>query len=354
MSTFVKLPGLCDVHVHFREPGYEYKETIATGSRAAARGGYTAVCTMPNLNPVPDSAEHLLPQLDAIAKGACINVYPYGSITAGEKGEVLSAMEELAPNVISFSDDGKGVQSEEMMRTAMQTAKSLGKIITAHCEDTSAPAPDSEWLEVERNIRLAKETGAKLHICHVSTKNSVEYIRRGKADGVDVTAETAPHYLLLDKSDVLDSGRFRMNPPIGSKEDREALIEAVNDGTIDMIATDHAPHSAEEKAKGFAGSSAGIVGIETAFPLLYTYLVKTEIVSMDRLLELLVTAPRSRFGIPLDDGDYSLWDLEEEYIIRPEEFLSKGRSMPFDGWKVFGKCIKTVCKGETVWQSAQI
>ena len=354
MANTVKLPGFCDVHVHFRQPGFEYKETIKTGSMAAARGGYTAVCTMPNLNPVPDTFEHLKLQLDAIESDGLIDVLPYGSITVGEKGEALSDMDAMADDAVSFSDDGHGVDSDDLMRAAMKKAASLGKILTAHCEDKSAPAPDSEWLEVERNIKLAKETGCGLHICHVSTKQSVEYVRQAKAEGIDVTAETAPHYLLFDKSMIEDSGRFKMNPPIGSAGDREALIEAVIDGTIDMIATDHAPHSAEEKARGFKDSLSGIVGLETAFPVLYTGLVKTNIISLDRLLELMVYAPRKRFNIALSDEDYSIWDLDEEYVIDTKEFLSKGKSTPFENRRVFGRCLKTVYKGAIVWQREQI
>lgn len=352
-NALTGLPGFCDVHVHFREPGFEYKETIATGSVAAAAGGYTAVCTMPNLNPVPDCAKNLKLQTDIINKTAAINVYPYGSITKGEKGIELSDMEGMCRTAVAFSDDGHGVQSGEIMRKAMFKAKSLGKIIAAHCEDLSVPAPDSEWAELERNIRLAEETGCPLHICHVSTRQSVQLIRDAKAAGVDITAETAPHYLLLDSTmikDEIKSGRFKMNPPIGSTEDRKALIGALADGTIDMIATDHAPHSAEEKSRGFENSLPGIVGLEIAFPLLYTYLVKTGIISMDRLIELLSEAPAKRFKIKIANDDYSLWDLEKEYFINSENFLSKGKASPFEGWKVFGECIKTVCGGKTVWQ----
>ncbi len=367
--ALTRFPGFCDVHVHFREPGFEYKETIFTGSVAAAAGGYTAVCAMPNLNPVPDCAENLKLQTDIIKKTAAINVYPYGSISKDEKGIELSDMEGMcrAAESVSglnggmqaagFSDDGRGVQSEELMRRAMIKARSLGKIIAAHCEDAFTPAPDSEWIELERNLRLSKETGCPLHICHVSTRQSVQLIRTAKAAGVNVTAETAPHYLLLDSAMITDeikSGRFRMNPPIGSSADKEALIEALVDGTIDMIATDHAPHSAEEKSRGFEKSLPGIVGLETAFPLLYTYLVKPGVISMDRLIELLSEAPAKRFSIKIANDDYSLWDLKKEYFINPENFLSKGKASPFEGWKVFGECIKTVCGGKTVWQREKI
>ena len=290
---YAVFPGFCDVHVHFREPGFSYKETIATGSKASARGGYTAVCTMPNLNPVPDSVDNLHMQLQLIEDTACIHVYPYGAITVGEKGEVLADLEGMAPNVIGFSDDGRGVQSDEMMRCAMLRANALGKMIVAHCEDNSllrggyihdgeyakahghrGICSESEWGQIARDLRLAKETGVKYHVCHISTKESVDIIRKAKAEGVDVTCETGPHYLVMDDSMLEEEGRFKMNPPIRSKEDRDALIEGILDGTIDMIATDHAPHSAEEKAKGLEKSAFGIVGIETAFPIMYTHFVK--------------------------------------------------------------------------------
>ena len=365
---YAVFPGFCDVHVHFREPGFSYKETIATGSLASARGGYTAVCTMPNLNPVPDSVEHLDIQRRLIEDSACIHVYPYGSITVEEKGEVLADLEGMAPNVIGFSDDGRGVQSDDMMRSAMLRAKALGKLIVAHCEDNSllrggyihdgdyakqhghrGICSESEWGQIARDLKLVKETGAAYHVCHISTKESVELIRRAKAEGVDVTCETGPHYLVMDDSWLQEEGRFKMNPPLRSREDREALVRGIQDGTIDMIATDHAPHSAEEKARGLEKSAFGVVGIETAFPILYTYLVKPGIVSMERLMELLVTTPRNRFGIPMGI-DFSIWDLEAEYAIDPADFLSKGKATPFEGWKVSGKCMATVCGGRVVYK----
>ncbi len=367
--THFVLPGFCDVHVHFREPGFSYKETIRSGSMAAARGGYTAVCTMPNLNPVPDSFSHLKEQLDIIASDAVIRVIPHAAITVGQKGEVLSAMEEMAPYIAAFSDDGKGVQSEEMMRMAMLSAKKLGKIITAHCEDESllnggyihkgryaalhghrGICSESEWKPIERDIRLAKETGCAYHVCHISCKESVELIRRAKADGVDISCETAPHYLLLCEDDLLEDGKFKMNPPLRSAEDRQALLEGIADGTIDMIATDHAPHSKEEKSKGLEGSSFGIVGIETAFPLLYTGLVKTGWITLEKLMDLLCVNPRKRFQIPTDPQDYSVWNLEQNYTIRSEDFLSLGKSTPFEGRTVYGRCLKTVCGGRTVYE----
>ena len=364
---YAVIPGFCDVHVHFREPGFSYKETILTGSLAAARGGYTAVCTMPNLNPVPDSKANLKQQTDIIRQDGMIHIYPYGAITVGQKGQTLSDMKGLAPNVIAFSDDGKGIQDRSMMKDAMIRAKQLKKLIVAHCEDESllnggyihdgdyakanshrGICSESEWGQIKRDLELVKETGCAYHICHISTKESVELIRQAKKDGLNVTCETAPHYLIMDDSFLQEDGKFKMNPPLRSPEDRQALIEGLIDGTIDMIATDHAPHSAEEKSKGLDGSNFGIVGIETAFPLLYTYLVKTDIITMERLLELLVTAPRKRFNIPMG-CDFSIWDLRQSYYIEPEEFQSMGKSTPFAGWKVSGKCLATVCGGKLVW-----
>ena len=360
-------PGFCDVHVHFREPGFSYKETIATGSLASARGGYTAVCTMPNLNPVPDSREHLRQQLEIIEKDACIHVYPYGAITVGEKGEEIADLEGMAPDVIAFSDDGKGVQSDGRMRAAMLRAKALGKMIVAHCEvndllrggyihDGEYAAAhghrgicsESEWGQIARDLQLVKETGVKYHVCHISTKESVSLIRKAKAEGVDVTCETGPHYLVMDDSMLEEEGRFKMNPPIRSKEDQQALIEGILDGTIDMIATDHAPHSAEEKSRGLEKSAFGIVGIETAFPIMYTHFVKTGRMTLDRLVELMCINPRKRFNIPLG-CDYTLWDLEAEYEIDPADFLSMGKATPLAGWKVSGRCIATVCDGKIVY-----
>lgn len=366
-SEYFIFPGFCDVHVHFREPGFSYKETIATGSMAAARGGYTAVCTMPNLDPVPDSCEHLKVQQDIIDSDACIGVYPYGAITAGEKGETLADMAAMSGSVIAFSDDGHGVQSEDMMRQAMLEARDLGKLIVAHCEDNSllrggyihdgqyarehghrGICSESEYGQIARDLKLAEETGCSYHVCHISAKESVELIRQAKKRGVDVTCETAPHYLILDDSALEEEGRFKMNPPLRDKTDRQALIEGIQDGTIDIIATDHAPHGAEEKAKGLAGSPFGIVGIETAFPLLYTYLVRTGIISMEKLMELLVVNPRKRFGIPLGN-EFSIWSMEKT-VVDPEDFLSKGKATPFAGWEIFGKCLLTVYNGNIVFK----
>ena len=366
-SEYAVIPGFCDVHVHFREPGFSYKETILSGSLAAARGGYTAVCTMPNLNPVPDSKANLKQQLDLIRQDGMIRIYPYGAITVGQKGEQLADLGGMAHQAIAFSDDGRGVQSADLMREAMRKAKQLKKIIVAHCEDNSllnggyihdgeyardnhhrGICSESEWGPIARDLALVKETGCAYHVCHISTKESVDLIRQAKKEGLNVTCETAPHYLILDDSALQEDGRFKMNPPLRSAEDREALIAGIQDGTIDMIATDHAPHSEEEKSKGLDGSAFGIVGIETAFPLLYTYLVKEDIISMERLMELLVTNPRKRFGIPMG-CDFSIWDLRQSYYIDPAEFQSQGKSTPFTGWKVWGKCMATVCDSKLVW-----
>ena len=367
-KNLVAFPGFCDVHVHFRQPGFSYKETIKSGSMAAAHGGYTAVCTMPNLNPVPDSAKNLNEQLKIIKNDAVIGVYPYGSITVGQLGEKLSDMEDMAENVIAFSDDGKGVQSEAMMREAMLRAKALGKIIVAHCEDNSllkggyihdgiyakkhghrGICSESEWKPIERDLKLAKETGCAYHVCHISCKESVELIRQAKAEGVNVTCETAPHYLILTDEDLQDDGKFKMNPPLRAKEDKQALIEGIIDGTIDMIATDHAPHSAEEKSKGLEKSAFGIVGIENSFQLLYTHLVKKNIINLEKLIDLLAINPRNRFNIPLND-DCTIWSLDEKTVINPDEFISQGKSTPFENTEVYGKCVLTVCDNKIVYK----
>lgn len=366
-KKYIIVPGLCDVHVHFREPGFSYKETIASGSAAAAHGGYTAVCTMPNLAPVPDSAEHLQIQLDAIKRGAAIKVLPYGAITVGEKGEKLADMEAMSDKVCAFSDDGKGVQNDEMMREAMTAAKRLGKIIAAHCEDNSlllggyihdgeyarmhghrGISSASEYKQIERDLRLAEETGCAYHVCHISTKESVELIRQAKAHGVNVTCETAPHYLVLCDEDMREDGRFKMNPPLRSLEDKQALIEGIKDGTIDMIATDHAPHSAEEKGRGLEKSLMGVVGLETAFPVLYTELVTKNIITLDRLVELMSFKPKKRFGIDTNN-DFAVFDISEAYKIDPENFLSMGRATPFAGREVFGRCLLTVHNEKVVY-----
>ena len=366
-DEYVIFPGFCDVHVHFREPGFSYKETIKSGSLAAAAGGYTAVCTMPNLNPVPDSVESLKVQNDIIERDACIKVLPYGSITVGQKGEEISDLEGMAPDCVAFSDDGRGVQSADMMREAMIKAKKLGKMIVAHCEVNDlleggyihkgryaaehghrGICSESEYLQVMRDIELARETGCAYHVCHISAKETVEAIRRAKAEGVNITCETGPHYLILDDSDLKEEGRFKMNPPLRSEEDKLALIEGIKDGTIDMIATDHAPHSAEEKARGLEKSAFGIVGLETAFSLCYTHLVKTGIITLEKLIELLSVNPRKRFGIE-NGGDFTVWKLSESHTVDPEKFLSMGRATPFEGDTLLANCVLTVHDGKVAY-----
>ena len=367
-------PGLIDVHTHLREPGFEYKETIETGSMAAARGGFTSICAMPNLKPVPDSLKNLEPELESIEKTAVINVYPYGSITINEEGKELSNMEEMADKVVAFSDDGKGIQTEDVMRQGMIRAKNLNKIVAAHCEVNSllnggyihdgeyaklhghkGISSASEWVEIQRDVKLAKETGAKYHVCHVSTKESVKIIKDAKENGTDVTCETAPHYLILTDMDLKEDGFWKMNPPLRSKEDQESLIEGIQNGTIDMIITDHAPHSLEEKSKGLEGSSMGIVGLETSFPLVYTYLVKKNIITLEKALELMNTNPRKRFNIGTEikvgeNADISVFDLNEKYVIDSSKFASKGKNTPFNGYEVYGKCKMTMVGGKIVWE----
>lgn len=372
------LPGLVDVHVHLRVPGYFYKEDMQSGTKAAAHGGYTDICAMPNLNPVPDNAEHLDEQLRLIEEDAIVNVHPYGSITVAQLGEQLADLDAIADKVVAFSDDGRGVQDDEMMKKAMMKAKSLGKIIAAHCEvnellkkgyihdgiyakehNHRGICSESEYLQIERDIRLAKETGVKYHVCHISTKESVELIRQAKKDGVDITCETGPHYLILCDEDLKEEGRFKMNPPLRSKEDRQALIEGIKDGTIDMIATDHAPHSAEEKSRGLENSAFGIVGLETAFALMYTHLVKTGVITLERLVELMCINPKKRFeiGTPLEEGNIAnlcVFNVDEEYSINSDDFFSKGKATPFENEKVFGECMMTVVNGRIIWSSSKI
>jgi len=370
-------PGFVDVHVHLREPGFSYKETIRTGTQSAARGGYTHVCAMPNLDPVPDSAAHLEEQLAIIRRDAVINVHPYGAITCGEKGETLADMASMAPHAAGFSDDGRGVQRGEMMRAAMLEAKRLGKIIAAHCEDNSllrggwihdgeyarthghrGICSESEWGQVARDLELAAETGCKYHVCHISTKESVDLIRKAKARGVDVTCETGPHYLVFCDKDLQEDGRFKMNPPIRSEEDRAALIEGLLDGAIDMIATDHAPHSAEEKSRGLEKSAMGVVGLETAFAAVYTHLVKPGILKMERLVELFHdnAARRFGFGTPLAEGqpaDLTVFALDEPFVVDPEQFRTMGRATPFAGMELYGVCKLTMAGGRIVWQEGE-
>ncbi len=367
---YIIMPSFCDVHVHLREPGFSYKETIYSGTMASASGGYTIVCSMPNLNPVPDSLENLKEQLNLISKSAVIDVLPYGAITKGQKGEELSDMEDLAPYVCAFSDDGRGVQNSEMMERAMLKAKSLNKMIVAHCEDNSllkggyihdgeyakahnhrGICSESEYLQIARDIELVKKTGCAYHVCHISTKESVDIIRKAKKEGVNITCETAPHYLVLTDMDLKEDGKFKMNPPLRSEQDRKALIEGIKDGTIDMIATDHAPHSQEEKSKGLEKSAFGITGIETAFPILYTHLVKRGILTIEELIMKLAVNPRKRFNLAINKNDYSIFEIATGYVIESEKLISKGKSTPFDGEKVFGRCVRTVKNGKIVYQN---
>ena len=365
--NYLIFPGFCDVHVHFREPGFSYKETVRTGSMAAARGGYTDVCTMPNLSPVPDSVEHLAQQTEIIARDACIGVHPIAAITVGEAGKQLADLEGMAPDCIGYSDDGRGVQSDDMMRAAMERAKALDKPIVAHCEVNDllhggyihdgeyarahghrGICSESEWAQIARDIELVREIGCRYHVCHISTKESVELIRRAKAEGVNITCETGPHYLVMDDSMLQEDGRFKMNPPLRSASDREALVQGLIDGTIDCIATDHAPHSAEEKARGLEKSAFGIVGLETAFAVLYTKLVKPGIVSLERVVDALCVAPRKRFGIPFGN-DFSIWETQTPYTVDPAEFQSMGHATPFAGETLLGRCVCTVRDGHVIW-----
>lgn len=368
------VPGFLDVHVHLREPGFCYKETVHSGTLAAARGGYTGVCAMPNLSPAPDCLTNLSAELDAITRDAVVAVYPYGTITAGQNGERLSDMEALSDFVAGFSDDGRGVQSEEMMLAAMKKAKSLNKPIVAHCEDNSllkkggcvnecayakahglvGISSESEWKQLRRDLRLVEKTGVRYHACHISTKQSVGLIREAKKRGLPVTSETAPHYLALCDNDLIDDGRFKMNPPLRSALDRAALIEGITDGTIDVIATDHAPHSAEEKSRGLRESLMGITGLETAFPVLYTVLVTTGVMSFEKLIEKLSVKPRELLNIPSEitvgfRADFAIIDTNSQYKIDSSAFLSKGKSSPFDGMEVSGEIVRTIYGGRTVW-----
>lgn len=372
----IVVPGLVDVHVHLREPGFSFKETMETGTAAAARGGYTAVCAMPNLNPVPDSAEHLAVELEAIRRGAKVRVYPYGSLTVGERGLEMADISAMADAAVAYSDDGRGVQDEDMMRECMRAVAATGKLLAAHCEVDSllkggyihdgayarahghrGICSESEWREVERDIRLAEETGCAFHVCHVSTKESVRLVREARARGVNVTAETAPHYLLLTEEDLQEDGRFKMNPPLRARADRDALIEGLLDGTIGMIATDHAPHTPEEKSRGLEKSPMGVVGLECAFPVLFTGLVEKGVVTLEKLVELMSSAPAKRFGIPGGEievgkpANLAVFDMDTEHTIDSSEFASMGRATPFEGWRVRGKCLMTVCAGRTVWRA---
>lgn len=374
-DAMVIVPAFADVHVHLREPGFFYKESIATGTESAARGGFTAVCAMPNLNPVPDSVENLKKQLEIIKSNAKVLVRPFAALTVGEKGEKISDIEGLAPLVVGFSDDGKGVQSEALMREAMERVRDAGGIVSAHCEVDAllkggyihdgayarahghkGICSESEWKMVERDVALAEATGVRYHVCHVSTKESVEIIRRAKARGVDVTCETAPHYLVLTEDDLREDGRFKMNPPLRTAEDRAALVEGLADGTVDMIATDHAPHSDEEKSRGLAGSLMGVIGLEYAFPILYTELVLTGKIPFVRLIEAMSYSPRKRFGLPAAEikqgatAELAVIDLSQEWTVRGRESASKGSATPFEGRTVKGKITTTMSGGEIIWR----
>ncbi len=363
------MPSFCDVHVHFREPGFSYKETITTGCNAGAHGGFTTVFTMPNLNPVPDSVENLKVQLDLIKEQACINVYPYASITIGERGETLTDIKALSKYAIAFSDDGRGVQSSKMMEDAMRLAKENGKLICAHCEDNSllfggyihkgsyaeknghrGICSESEYGQIARDLELVAKTGVSYHVCHISTKESVEIIRQAKKSGLDVSSETAPHYLILSDKDLKEEGRYKMNPPLRDESDKLALIDGVVDGTIEIIATDHAPHSQEEKSKGLEKSAFGVVGLETSFSASYTHLVKTGIITLEKLVELMAINPRKRFNLPYDKG-FTVFDLDSEYLVNPTEFLSKGKATPFENMKFNGVCKLTALGGKTVYEN---
>ena len=369
---YTVLPGFCDVHVHFREPGFSYKETIASGSRSAAAGGFTDVCTMPNLDPCPDNVAGIKRQLEIIEKNAVIRVHPYAAITVGRAGMSVVDMKALSPYAVAFSDDGSGVQADGVMEEAMTEAAGLGAIVAAHCEDNSlldggyihageyavlknhrGISSESEWRQIERDLNIAARTGCAYHVCHISTKESVKLIREAKKSGVDVTCETAPHYLLLDDMDLREDGRFKMNPPLRSSKDREALIEGAADGTVDMIATDHAPHSKDEKSKGLRDSAFGVVGLETAFPALYTELVRNRVLSLERLVYMMSTAPRKRFGLP-GGADMSVWALDESYTVDPTRFFTAGRSTPFAGRTLYGVCKMTVCGGVTVFKEGKM
>ena len=370
----VLFPGFVDVHVHLREPGFSYKETIRAGTLAAAHGGFAHVAAMPNLDPVPDCAAALAVQRAIIEKDALVHVHPYGAVSVGEKGERLADLEGLAPGVIAFSDDGRGVQSESLMREAMMQCCRLGKILAAHCEDNSllhggyihdgayarahghrGICSESEWGPIARDLRLAEQTGCAYHVCHVSTKESVALIRAAKRRGVDVTCETAPHYLTFTDEDLQEDGRFKMNPPLRAREDRDALIEGLLDGTIDMLVTDHAPHSREEKARGLEKSAMGVVGLETSFAASYTALVQTGILPLEKLVDLMHGAPMRRFGCgtELAEGqpaDLTAFDLTKTYTVDPETFLTMGRATPFAGRALTGVCKLTMIGGEPVWK----
>lgn len=377
MGKYFLIPGFVDVHTHLREPGFSYKETIKSGSAAGARAGYNVLCTMPNLNPAPDCAVNLKVQKDIIDRDAVIDVLPFGTITKGRKGvgEVVD-FKSMADDVVGFSDDGTGVQNDELMEQAMTECAKLGKIISAHCEvndllkggyihdgeyarlhNHRGICSESEWAQIERDCRLAEKTGCQYHVCHISTKESVDIIRRAKAEGIKVTCETGPHYLTMCDMDLQEDGRFKMNPPLRAAEDRQALIEGVLDGTIDVIATDHAPHSAEEKSKGLEKSAMGVVGLETAFSVLYTKLVKTNIITLEKLIEMMSVRPREIFGIEGgriavgEPANLCMLDLEKQWTVDPDSFVTMGRATPFEGWELCGENLLTILRGEIVYET---
>ncbi len=373
-SSLIITAGLVDLHVHLREPGFPAKETIATGTAAAAHGGFTTVCAMPNLNPAPDSMENLQQQLDIIERDAKVKVLPYATITRNRYGRELVDFESMASKVAGFSDDGSGVQSEDMMRQAMEAALKSGSIIAAHCEvdallkkgyihDGEYAAKnghrgicsESEWAQIERDIKLAEEIGCRYHVCHISTKESVALIRDAKARGVKITCETGPHYLTMCDMDLQEEGRFKMNPPIRSAADRDALVEGLKDGTVDVVATDHAPHTAEEKSRGLEFSAMGVVGLETSFAVIYTKLVREGVISLEKAIDVLAEAPRRIFSLGggLKEGeaaDIAIFDLNAEYDVDPTTFHSMGRSTPFEGWHLWGECRMTLVDGRVVYE----
>ena len=367
-KNWIVTPGFSDLHVHFREPGFSYKETIKTGSLAAASAGYTHVCTMPNLDPAPDCKAGIQEQLDTIKNDAVIGVIPYSCITEKRLGKKVVDFAEMSAYTKLFSDDGSGVQDDNITKEAMEKCASVGGIFAAHCEVNSllnggyihdgeyakahghrGICSASEYEMIERDLALVAQTGCRYHVCHISAKESVELIRKAKQKGLPVSCETGPHYLVLCDNDLKEDGRFKMNPPLRSESNKNALIEGIIDGTIDVIATDHAPHSADEKSKGLEGSSFGITGIETAFPILYTFLVKEGIITLEKLIELMSVNPKKILGIPLDNKNFSIIDLDAEYTVDPSNFISLGKSTPFEGMKVFGKNILTVYNGNVVW-----
>lgn len=374
-AGLVAAPAFVDVHVHLREPGFGYKERIATGTAAAARGGYSTVCSMPNLNPVPDTVETLGVQLDIIRRDAKIEVLPYAAITIGRKGEELVDIAALQDKVCAFSDDGSGVQHDAMMERAMAEAAKHDALIAAHCEveellrggyihdgeyarkhGHKGICSESEWEQVRRDIEIAEKLGCRYHVCHISTKETVELVRQAKARGAKVTCETGPHYLIFTDMDLEEDARWKMNPPLRSAEDRAALIEGIKDGTIDMIATDHAPHTVEEKSRGLKDSAMGVVGLETAFAALNTHLVRKGVITLERLVELMSINPRRVFriegGIEVGNrADIVLLDVERQWRVDSTKFLSMGKISMFDGREMVGDVAMTIHRGNVVYDN---